>query len=337
MGSVSTPEIIISDPCRKFMTDTLVWDNHQCMPLRPDDESFLPELERCKASGVDVVSLNVSFDCLPWENGIKLLATMRRWLKQRPDQYLLVERPEDILRARVEDKLAVTFDIEGGLALDEHLPMVQLYYDLGVRWMLLAYNSNNALAGGCHDKPQGLTEFGRRVVAEMERVGMVVCCSHTSYTAVMDIMEMATKPVIFSHSNPAGIKDHYRNVPDDAIRACARTGGVMCLSGIGQFMGDNDDRTETMVRHINYVADLVGVEHVGIGTDYVWDQQEVNDFLEQNPDVFGDEMRGQPINMFKPNQIPEVVEQLLQQNYSEADVRNIMGENLLRVFNAVLG
>mgnify|MGYP006248622545 FL=1 len=335
MGSVTNKEIVLEEASRALLADALVWDNHQCMPLRPEDTSFLPQLQRCKTAGCDVVSLNISFDAVPWENGIQLVATMRHWLKQHSDDYILVETIRDIERARSENKLAVTFDIEGGVALVDHLPMVQFYYDLGVRWMLFAYNLNNSLGGGCNDEPAGLTDFGRQVLREMERVGMVVCCSHTSHETVMDMMEMAENPVIFSHSNPAALKAHYRNVKDEAIKACANTGGVIAINGIGEFLGDNDDRTETMVRHIDYCVQLVGADHVAIGTDYCFDQQELVEFLEQNPDVFDDKMRAEGLRMVKPEQIPEIADYLLRMNYIEQDVRNILGENHLRVARAV--
>ena len=335
MGSVTDTDISISKQSHALLADTLVWDNHQCMPLRPGDETFLPQLARCRRSGIDVVSLNVGFDAMPWENTLKMAATMRHWLRRHSDDYVLVEGVDDIQRARSENKLAVTFDIEGGNALDDHLPMVELYYDLGVRWMLFSYNLNNSLGGGCNDTPTGLTELGRQVLREMERVGMVVCCSHTGHETIMDIMEMAENPVIFSHSNPLSLKNHYRNVHDEAIEACARTGGVIAINGIGAFLGDNDDRTETMVRHIDYAVQLVGPDHVAIGTDFVFDRQELTDFLNDNPEMFDDRMREMGIRIVSPEQIPEVADHLLRMNYSERDVRNILGENHLRVAREV--
>ena len=92
MGNIRSENQQVTDDTRRLMADALVWDDHLCMPLRPDDESFLPQLQRVHDSGVDVVSLNVCFDAIPWENGIKLLSTFRRWLKQRADKYVLVEK-----------------------------------------------------------------------------------------------------------------------------------------------------------------------------------------------------------------------------------------------------
>ena len=320
----------------KLMAGALTWDNHGCMPLRGDDFEFLPQLERYKRSGVDIASLNVGYDVVPWENTLLVVAHFRRWVRQHSDQYLLIERVSDIEEARSSDRLGILFDIEGGCALNENLGMVELYYELGVRWMLMAYNQNNALGGGCQDEDKGLTQFGRDVLDEMARVGMVACCSHTGYTTTMDVLEHSSNPVIFSHSNPRAIRDHKRNISDEVIRACAANGGVIGINGIGDFLGENDDRTETFVRHIDYVVQLVGPQHVGISLDYVFDQAELDQFLKDNPDTFPPELGyGSGIKMVRPEQIPEIAESMLQLGYSETDMRLILGENHLRIAKQV--
>src|SRR3546814_14221284 len=110
--------------------------------------------------------------------------------------------------------------------------------------MLLAYNRNHRRGGGCQDEDIGLTAQGRRVLDEMKRVGMVLCCTHTGERTVREATEYMEQPVIFSHSNPRVIHDHPRNITDEQIRACAATGGVINISGIGIFLGNNDNRSE---------------------------------------------------------------------------------------------
>lgn len=321
----------------KLLETSLVWDNHGCMPLRPDEDTFfLDQLERYRHSGVDVVALNVAFDAVPWHTAPTMLAHFRHYVQTHADRYLLVGTVEDVERARREGRLGVFFDIEGGSALDGRLAMVSLYYDLGVRWMLIAYNRNNALGGGCQDDDEGLTDFGRRVIDEMARVGMIVCCSHTGFRTTMEVMERAQNPVIFSHSNPLGAWNHSRNVTDDAIKACAETGGVVGINGVGCFLGENDTRSETVVRHIDYVAELVGPEHVGLGLDYCFDRREMDDFLKNNPDIFPPEQGyASGIRIAAPEQIPEIAEGLLDTGYSEDEVRGMLGENHLRVARQV--
>jgi len=335
MGNINLSDVAVSDRALSLMRDSIVWDSHMCMPLSKTTADWMPELKRVKNSGLDVVSINVSCDSCPADHASLVLGTMRHWIKTRPEEYVLVESVADIERAHREDKLAVTFDIEGGLVLEEHLPMVQFYYDLGVRWMLFAYNLNNSLGGGCQDANMGLTDLGREFVREMERVGMLVCCSHISHETAMDILEMAVNPVIFSHSNPRALKDHYRNIRDEAIQACAKTGGVIAINGIGDFLGDDDISTEAIIRHIDYVAQMVGPQHVGIGTDYCFDQEDVLQILKDNPATFNPEDYSERVRFIEPERFPAIAEGLLAINYSEADVRGILGENHLRVARQV--
>jgi membrane dipeptidase len=323
-------------PTQNLMANSLVWDNHGCMPLRSDDFDFLPQLERYKKSGVDIVSLNVGYDVVPWENTVLVAAHFRKWIRDHSDDYLLIESVDDVETARASDRLGICFDIEGASALNENLSMVEAYYELGVRWMLMAYNLNNAVGGGCQDDDKGLTKFGHSVLDEMARLGMVVCCSHTGFKTTMEVMERASNPVIFSHSNPFALMEHTRNIKDEAIKACAETGGVVGINGIGVFLGANDDRTETIVRHVDYVAQLVGPEHVGLGLDYVFDQQELDDFLKNHPETFPPELGyNAGLKMVKPEQTPEIVQSLLKLGYSDADLRLILGENHLRVAQQV--
>ena len=270
----------------------IVWDNHGCMPVgRPHDTSFLPQLERYRAAGISVVMLNIGFGEMSIEDHLRTLASLRHWLKARPADYALVGTAEDIERAKAAGQLAVAFDIEGANAIGDQLSLLELYRDLGVRWMLLAYNNNNHVGGGCQDEDSGLTAFGREVVIEMERLGMLVCCSHTGHRTARDVLAMASRPVIFSHSNPSALKAHPRNIPDELIRACAATGGVVGINGIGTFLGDNDNRSETFARHIDYVVQLVGPEHVALGLDYVFDSAEMDAYLAEMAHTFPPELQ----------------------------------------------
>lgn len=337
MGQVDLPEARITSQVRDLLRSHLVWDMHGCMPLRPGDESFLPQLERYRAAGVDVCSLNIGFDVTPWEQATLVAATYRNFVRRHSDRYLLIDGLADIAVARGSGRLGVMFDLEGGVALHEELGMVEVYHRLGVRWMLFAYNKNNALGGGCDDNDQGLTPFGRRVLNEMREVGMVVCCSHTGERTALEIMDRAQMPVIFSHSNPRALRNHYRNISDRLIQACAATGGVISVVGIGDFLGDNDNRSETLVRHIDYLVQLVGPDHVGIGLDYVFDEQELIDFLRNNPHTFPPEKYSAGIKMVQPEQIPEIVGLLLARGYRSEDIGKILGANHLRVAQAVWG
>jgi membrane dipeptidase len=326
-----------SGNARALLRDSLVWDNHGCMPvMRAHDASFLPQLQRYRAAGVDAVMLNIGFGEMGIEDHIRTLAGMRHWIKQRPQEYLLIESADDIELARATGRLAVGFDIEGANALADQPSLVQLYYDLGVRWMLLAYNNNNRVGGGCQDDDKGLTDFGRVVIAEMERVGMLVCCSHTGHRTVRDVFAAASRPVIFSHSNPSALHAHGRNIPDDLIHACANTGGVVGINGIGNFLGNNDNSSETFARHVDYVVQLVGPQHVALGLDYVFDTQELDDYLEKMGNIFPAELGYQKgVLMVAPEQLEGIVQILMNWGYQDADIQAVLGGNLMRLARQV--
>jgi len=323
---------MVSTKTSELISRTVLWDNHSCMPLRPEDESFLPQLARHKAAGVCLVSLNVSFDLEPPEKAFDLLAAFRHWIGRHPEDYVLAETVADIKAAKRDGRLAVVFDIEGGRAVEPHPGLVEVFYRLGVRWMLIAYNRNNKLGGGCQDQDSGLTEYGRRIIDEMERVGMVLCCSHTGYRTAREAIEYSRNPVIFSHSNPRALWDHERNIPDNLMQACARTGGVVNINGIGIFLGNNDNSTESLVRHIDYTAQLIGPEHVGLGLDYVFDQKELDEYTRSHPDLWPPE-KGYVLGMamVEPERFPMIAEALLKKGYRESDVQGILGHNNLRV------
>jgi membrane dipeptidase len=320
----------------RLTRDSLVWDNHSCMPLRPGDTAFLDQLGRHASVGTDVVILNVGFDATPWPDAFKMLATFRSWLKARPDRFVLVETAADIDRARKAGKLGIAFNLEGGAAVDDLPDLLEAYHALGVRWMLIAYNRNNRLGGGGQDTDTGLTDFGRRVIRRMEELGILLCCSHTGYRTAREAMEFAQKPVIFSHSNALALRDHPRNIPDDLMIACARTGGVVNINGIGEFLGRNDNSTEAIVRHIRYITDRVGPDHVGLGLDYVFDAQELNDYIRNNPQIFPAEAgyTGE-VRMVEPERIPVIVDHLLAAGWSDGQVRGLLGANNYRLAAAL--
>jgi membrane dipeptidase len=231
------------------------------------------------------------------------------------------------------------FDIEGGNTVEADLGLVEVYYRLGVRWMLLAYNLNNRLGGGCMDIDSGLTDFGRRVIDEMERVGMVLCCTHVGHRTALEAMEYSHNPVIFSHSNPAAVFPHVRNIPDDLMRACAKTGGVVNVNGVGDFMGltadgEPDNSTTTLVRHIDHVVQTIGPEHVGLGLDYVFDLAEVEQFLAEHPGKFPD-IKGSGYRQVEPERIHDITERLIGLGYDDAAIKGILGDNNLRVARQV--
>lgn len=325
-----------SSTARQLIDAVPVWDHHACLPLRPNDPAFLPQLARHKAAGFDAITVNIGFGEQGPEEHLRMIAALRHWLVARPEEYLLLLEADDVKRARSTGRLAVGFDIEGANAVGDQLSLIQLYYDLGVRWMLMAYNTSNRAGGGCQDEDGGLTNFGRAMVAEMERVGMLLCLSHTGHRTVREVLAMATQPLIFSHSNCAALHPHPRNIPDELIRACAATGGVVGINGVGIFLGKNDISSETYARHVDHVVQLVGPAHVSIALDYVFDMRELEEHLEKMKGTFppglGYEMGARFV---PPEQLEEIVVTLQGWGYSDADLTALLGGNLLRLAKQV--
>jgi membrane dipeptidase len=326
---------------RTLLARTTTWDNHACMPVRPGDTSFLSQLERVRQAGIDVVSLNISMDTCDPHDAFQMLATFRHWISRHAEHYVLADTVADIEAAKHDGKLAIVFDIEGGNAVAAHPGLVELFYRLGVRWMLFAYNKNTKLGGGCLDEDTGLTDYGRQIIDEMERVGMLVCCSHAGHRTARDIFEYAKKPVIFSHSNSSAVFPHARNIPDDLMEACAASGGVVNINGVGIFLGKGpdarpDNRTETFLRHVDYAAQLIGPRHVGIGLDYVFDIADLEAHVRAHPEKYPPEIR-EPgsYTQVEPERFPLIAEGLLKLGYSDEDVSAIMGHNNLRIAREV--
>jgi len=319
-----------------LLRSTVVWDNHGCMPLRCDD-SFLPQLERYREAGVTVASLNVGFAKIPWTEHLRVLSYMRQWIALRPDAYRLIATADDAHICKREGKLGIVFDIEGMCPVEDDLSLVQTFYELGVRWMLIAYNYHNKAGAGCLDEVDaGLTRVGRAIIDEMERVGMVLCVSHTGARTAAEALEYARNPVIFSHSNPNGDTPQPRNISDALIRACARKGGVVGLSGIGPFLGAETKLVPRLLRQLRYVIDLVGARHVGLSLDYTFDATELADFMRLNPTLFPaglDAAAGIP--MIEPEAYGEIAEGLARDNLTEEQIRGILGHNWLRIATEV--
>ena len=320
----------------RLHSEALVWDNHACLPHERALD-FLPEIARYKAAGVDVLGLNVGDSNIGLEDLVRLAAKIRWYVGLHPDQYRMVRDADDIREAKAAGRMAVLLNIEGCFAMGDQISLISFFHDMGVRWMAMVYNRRNLVGSGVHDDAdEGLTAFGREVVAEMDRVGMLKCCSHTGYRTAMDVFAATSRPTIFSHSNPLALRDHPRNIPDDLIRACAATGGVIGLNGVGIFLGDNDIRPDTLANHADHVAQLVGAAHVGLGLDAVFDQTGMDQALAENGHLWPPQFGYRPgIGFFQPEQLPDLTESLLQRGWRESDVRGLLGENLLRVAGQV--
>ena len=308
-------------------------------------------LARYKRAGYTFVSATLQ-DWPPTMDGTRRCIDRFKELAKAHESWLSFGSSlAEIEIGRQEGKLVIGFNSQESRLIAEDLSRVEEVYALGVRHMVLAYNVRNLVADGCAEMADaGLSNFGRRLVREMNRVGVVVDCSHTGCRSSIEAIEMSERPVIFSHSNAYAVWPHFRNARDEQIKACAASGGVIGIVGVGAFLGDAAARTESMFRHIDYVAGIVGAEHVGLGTDYV-DILPVQDHrarwaavgasLASWPDpaneVCGATDLGLTIDQshcFQPEQVSALIELMLTRGYSTNAVKGILGGNFRRVYAA---
>jgi membrane dipeptidase len=260
---------------------------------------------------------------------------------------MLVERSGDIVRAKESGKLSLILGFQGCTCLEEEFYLISVFHRLGIRIMQLTYSERNALGYGCLEKrDHGLTVFGHQVVRECNRLGIIVDLAHVGFQTAMDALEVSRSPAIISHANPRAVCENPRNAKDDLIKAVAETGGVVGISAYAAFNETTPNQWPTiddMVTHIEYVANLVGIDHVGVGTDM---------FEARSRHSFETSVRRKYIETFRPyssvetrhvqglgslRYFPRLTAALLRRGFSETDTKKIMGGNFLRVFEQVWG
>ncbi|MCX5239177.1 dipeptidase [Streptomyces prunicolor] len=308
----------------------LLWEQHCCLAL--EKHADVGELARYRRPGGSFVSVNVGYAPHGTDDVTGLLASWRKRIAA-DDRLRLVASVDDIDAAARAGEVAVAFDLEDSGPLEGELDRVRLFHDLGVRTMLPSYNTRNAAGGGCLDEvDEGLTAYGRALVRELNAVGMVADGSHCGTRTGLDLCEVSQLPVVYSHSCMRAVWDHPRNITDDQAKECAATGGVVGITGVGIFLGPNDASVEALVRHIDHAVDLVGPEHVGVSTDYPFDEGDFNAMLEQSPELYPDcYTRWGPIDFMPPEGLLTVEGALRARGYPEDAVAAILGGNFRRV------
>lgn len=285
-------------------------------------------------------------------------------VEQYPDRAAIATSPDDVYRLKKQGKRAIYIGVENGYPIGEDIGQVKVFYDMGARYITLCHTRNNQICDSSTDpegpRHNGLSEFGREVVKEMNRLGMMVDVSHISDKAFYDVLEVSTAPVIASHSCARAICDNPRNLTDDMLRALARNGGVVQMCILSEYVkkGEPNPARDSAYRalrkkwnnfrnlnpeqekqataewyeleekypaklatvadvvdHIDHMVKVMGINHVGIGTDF--------------------DGGGGVDGCRDASQLYRITMELLRRGYSESDIRKIWGENFLRVFREV--
>ena len=383
--STAIPEV--SARALRIYRDAVVIDTHNDMPSRMLDDGYDPDvrhspgfgtreghtdLPRLIESGLTAEFMSAWIDApyatrpgASFERAMQHVSTIRAWVDRHPDRLTFATTAADVRRAKREGKVAILIGVEGGHAIESSLDRLRDLHARGVRYLTLTWNNGipwaGASIGADGTRKGGLTPFGREVVREMNRLGMLVDLSHVSDSTFFDAIAVSSVPVIASHSSARALNDFPRNLSDEQLRAVARNGGVVNVNFFSRFL-DSEYRVRAeavdeqiaaarralrsgpdgaaanaelsarrdsliaalpqtpfsvLIDHIDHVARVAGVDHVGIGSDF-------------------DGVSALPAGMEDVTRLPRIAQALLDRGYSESDVAKVLGGNMLRVMERVL-
>lgn len=334
----------------------LATDLHETTKLHTD-------IPRLRAGGVggQFWSVYVPASLTPTEAAretFEQIDTVKRMVAAHPDVFEIATTADDVERIHRQGRIASLMGMEGGYSIDDSLGLLREFHDAGARYMTLTHSKTTTWADSATDAPKwgGLSPFGEQVVREMNRLGMMVDLSHVSEETMLDAMRVSDAPVIFSHSSARAVTAHPRNVPDNVLRMMPEDGGVVMVTFVPGFINEavrawnaaraaEEARLKTLnpgdpkavtdglaawqaahpipratvadvVAHIQHVRDVAGIDHVGLGGDF--------DGVEALPDGVGG-----------VDAYPRILASLMANGWTEADIRKLAGENVLRVMRAV--
>ncbi len=358
----------IQERARKLHFSSLVLDTHiDVTPKLQTDWKFTEEhttghidLPRMRKGGLNALFFSIYMSGTVTgpkavNDAIERMAAVHKLAQDLPQQVSLCITAEQVRRAHKEGKVAALMGVEGGHMINNSLAVLRMYAKLGVRYLTLTHSVNTdwADSSGAEAKHNGLTEFGKQVVSELNRLGVLVDISHVADKTFWDALAQSKAPMIASHSSCRAISGHARNMTDEMIKALAAKGGVIQINYLDSFIDPNlfeyNRRAQPLMRelmvkypgrenaatrraevakvygpappvsweriveHIDHAVKLVGVDHVGLGSDF--------------------DGGSMPAGMEDVTKLPKITDALLRKGYREADIRKILGENTLRLLS----
>ena len=315
-----------------------------------NDEYFSNYVEAWKESGVTCVSYTLgplyskpySFDGV-FHN----FSFMTYMLDNRPDLFIKVLKAADIERAHKEGKKAIILNVQSMEHIGKDINMVELNYMQGFRIMQLTYNKKIAIGTGCTAvRDRGLTEFGIEVVHKINELGAIVDISHCGPQTSLDALENSKDPIIASHTSAKNLYDHARGKDDDFLKALAEKGGYIGVYAVPGFLTSKATTTiDDWLDHIDYIVNLVGIDNVGIGSDFygfsvpdnlagkIGEFMDALGFRPEDKASFLTKVEG--FDQYK--KFPNLIKGLISRGYSNQEIKKIAGENFLRVFKKIVG
>jgi len=331
----------------KVVRESLVID--MLAPLKLDfdpkffDHPFGPkDIAEFKASGITGFHHSVGIGGPGAKTqALDFLASYQGWVGRQADDFTLVGTAADLDRAKAEGKAAIIMGLQNAEQF-ETADDVQYFYRLGLRCAQLTYNSQNMIGSGSTDRIDGgVSDFGEEIIKAMNKTGMLIDTSHSGERTTLDAIALSPKPIAITHSNCKALNPHPRNKSDEVIQKLAAKGGVMGITGVRMFIKATDPTTVSdMADHVDHVAKLVGIEHVGIGSD-----ADLNGYDDMPADQYKQLKAGYKasyafrdkidIDGFDhPQKIFDLTEQLIRRGYSDDNIRLVLGGNFRRLLGA---
>lgn len=343
------PVVDISAEAREIHMSGMLFDGHNDLPwaMRTKGGSsfakvdiskptkFHTDIPRLRKGGLKAQFWSVYVPAGTDRTGNALLQTLEQiqlvhdMCERYPDVFEMADTAADIERISKEGKIASMIGVEGGHSIQNSLNVLNELYDRGARYMTLTHSKTLAWADSATDEPKnnGLSPFGKEVVREMNRIGMLIDLSHVSPKCMKDALEVTKAPVIFSHSSARALCDVARNVPDDVLRLTAKNGGVVMINFYSGYVvpteklpkSASDEKflgnVGTICDHIDHIAKVAGIDHVGIGSDY-------------------DGVSYLPTGLQDVTGYPNITQELLNRGYNKEQIHKILGGNVLRALKA---
>jgi membrane dipeptidase len=319
--------------------------------------------ETKRAGGLTVAQYTLS----AWANFRDTVTLISGWygrFLEHADVIRPVTSIGDIYQAKAERRIGIILGLQNASAFEDDLGLIEVLYRLGIRVVQITYSVKNLIGDGCWERHDGgLSYFGISVIEEMNRVGMVVDLSHVGSRTTMEAIEVSSRPCSFNHIGCKAISDSPRNKTDEELRAIAAKGGVVGICVVPRFIVDTPGRPATLqdiLKHIDHAVQLIGVDHVGLGTDRgegklsrdlgpafrrttparLVAQTEPSGYYGKGTIPFERVTKDEVLSVYAPElysmaQLPNLTEALVQRGYSDGDVKKLLGENWLRFYGEV--
>jgi membrane dipeptidase len=306
--------------------------------------------EKMRAGGITAINATVVMPGVSFRQAVDGIRAFDVLIENNADLVMQVRDAGDIERAKAAGKAGIVYGFQNAVALEGDPRLVKVFHSLGVRIIQLTYMTANALGDGCLEpRNGGLTLFGKAIVRELNRHGIIVDISHVGERTSRDAIEHSEAPVAISHACARGLVDNPRNKTDEIIKAVAARGGVMGITSLPNFVCDFESGAnptlEDYLRQIDYMVELVGIDHVGIGMDYV-DGHDANfsstrtwggTMAQAERKAVGRAVWPMPYAVPDSAHMPRVTEGLVNRGYRDDDIRKVLGLNWLRYFRMVWG